>query len=134
MGGEMVPQWIGPSSCTILFDHLYVTWNEAQLRRYFVWLMAALLIVFWSIPIGFTGALSQLDLLLSMVSHPNPLRRWPPWVVGTLQGLLPQLALAVLMLVFPGILKLVIRQQKLPRCSWRSSICRSFTSPSSSPI
>lgn len=65
-------------------------------------------ILFWVIPIGFVGAISNVKYLADKVKFLRFLNDLPPSVIGLLSGLLPPLAISTLVSYVP----------KIFRCEW----------------
>jgi hypothetical protein len=69
------------------------------------------LAVFWAIPIALTGLLSQLKYLETITSHLDGLSNAQ---LSTIQGILPQIALSLLMCCFPLIIRFLVKFYPLP--------------------
>lgn len=63
------------------------------------------LVVFWSIPVAFVGAISQVDNLICILPFLSFINDIPRAVKGVVTGLLPVILLAVLMSLLPIILR-----------------------------
>ncbi len=62
-------------------------------------------ILFWAIPIGFVGAISNINYLTDKVSFLRFLNNLPPSVIGLISGLLPPLAISTLISYVPKIFR-----------------------------
>jgi len=68
-----------------------------------------LLVIFWSIPVAFVGAISNVQSLINIIPAFSFLNKLPSQVFGVVSGLLPVILLAVLMALLPIILRLVAK-------------------------
>lgn len=68
------------------------------------------LIVLWTIPMGATGVLNQLSSATSLLQEVSVLHL-PPYTIGLLQGVVPQVASSFLMLVMVELLKILASWQ-----------------------
>ncbi len=62
-------------------------------------------ILFWAIPIGFVGAISNINYLTDKVNFLRFLNNLPPSVIGLISGLLPPLAISTLISYVPTIFR-----------------------------
>ena len=62
-------------------------------------------ILFWAIPIGFVGAISNINYLTDKVKFLRFLDNLPPSVIGLISGLLPPLAISTLISYVPKIFR-----------------------------
>ena len=111
---KMNLRYLGDSPQEIVYNHLGLGRNEEQIRRFVAWQLSLSLILLWTVPIALTAALSQLQALATAFSIEDAISHWPSWVLGILQGVLPSLALSMLMMLFPQLLRLVVRWRRLP--------------------
>jgi len=88
-------------------------WWKRYARTGFVWIVALSLLVLWAIPVAFTGFLSQITSLADAVPGLHWINSAPAWLTGIVQGVLPQLALAVLTVLLPQVLRVVTGWQGL---------------------
>jgi hypothetical protein len=77
---------------------------EARIRQVISYAATAGLIILWSFPVAFIGIVANVSALAkySWLSWINNL---PSSVLGIIQGILPPLALAVLMMLLPVVLR-----------------------------
>jgi hypothetical protein len=109
----MQTYYLGTSTEDIIWSNLGSTWWERQLRSMLVFILSLGLVLGWTVPIAFTGVLSQLSYLVELVPWLSWVSDLPVWSVALLQGVLPQIALSILLLIFPDILRMVVNQKRL---------------------
>jgi len=73
----------------------------------------ALLIITWTLPIALTGLLSQISYLTGVLPWLNWINRLPGWLLGYIQGILPQTVLTVLIMILPIIFRMIANCQGL---------------------
>lgn len=105
---HMSPRFIGVKPDEIVWKNLNIPWWQKIVRRYVVYLMIAVLIIFWAIPVGIVGIIAQVNTLKSL-----PGLTWigdiPPTILGVISGLLPSVALAILMSLVPVFMRMFAR-------------------------
>lgn len=101
---HMCPKVIGVTPGEVIWPNLSISWWHLVLRRYAVYAFIAVLIIFWAIPVAITGVIAQVSTLQSLPgmgwigSIPKPL-------LGVIAGLLPAVALSILMSFVPIIMR-----------------------------
>ncbi|CEH13742.1 Uncharacterized conserved protein [Ceraceosorus bombacis] len=92
----------------IVWPNLNMNPYEQKIRTAIFWAATLGLVIFWIIPVGFVGIVSNLTGLCSRVS-------WLAWMCriepasGIIQGILPTVFLAVLNMLLPIVLRLFAR-------------------------
>ena len=109
----MLSHYFGKSTEDIIWANLGSTWWEWQLRFLVASVLSMCLVLGWTIPIAFTGALLQLGYLAELFPWLSWVNSLPVWFVAFLQGVLLQITLSILMLIFPNILRATIKQKRL---------------------
>ncbi|TQN64708.1 protein RSN1 [Colletotrichum shisoi] len=102
---QMTPKYIGIQPTEVIWKSLRVSWWQKVVRRYAVIAFIAALIIFWAIPVTIVGIISQVSYL-EKVSFLTWLQKIPDVIMGVVSGLLPSVALAVLMSLVPVIMRL----------------------------
>ncbi|CAD0088728.1 unnamed protein product [Aureobasidium vineae] len=118
---HMAPRYTGMTPGEIIWSNLRIKWWERVLRVTATISFVVALIVFWSFPVAAVGFISNLDNLKDWSSGNPPTTfkegfTWLNWLLalphvifGVVSGLLPTVALAILMSVLPIILRLMAR-------------------------
>ena len=105
--------YLEASPVDVKWANLSKTWWARYARTALVVASAATLILAWSIPVAFTGAISQIAYLTA----PIPWLRWidalPMWLLGCVQGVLPQIMLTALTMLLPYVLRIITERQGL---------------------
>ncbi|KAF2239873.1 DUF221-domain-containing protein [Viridothelium virens] len=104
---HMSPRFIGVKPKEVIWSNLRIKWWERVVRRLGANFAVTALIIFWSIPVAFVGAISNVQALtgISAFKWLNFLNDIPPVVLGVVNGLLPSILLAVLMALLPMFLR-----------------------------
>ncbi|TQV92817.1 DUF221 domain-containing protein [Cordyceps javanica] len=97
---HMEPKAIGVQPRDVIWKNLALPWWQLVIRRYAVYAAVTALIVFWAIPVAIIGVISSVNTIKSL-----PGLTWigdiPPIILGVVSGLLPSVALAILMSLVP---------------------------------
>ncbi|KAI4672886.1 uncharacterized protein J4E78_001389 [Alternaria triticimaculans] len=102
---QMNPRTVEVNPNYVIWDNLTMKWWERYLRMFGVILLIVGLIIFWGIPVSFTGALSQVDSLTETLPWLGFINDAPDWVVSLIQGVLPPAFLAILFAILPLLLR-----------------------------
>ncbi|KAK2018114.1 DUF221-domain-containing protein [Colletotrichum eremochloae] len=102
---QMTPKYIGIQPTEVIWKSLRVSWWQRVVRRYAVIAFIAALIIFWAIPVTLVGIISQVSYL-ETISFLTWLKKIPDVIMGVVSGLLPSVALAILMSLVPVIMRL----------------------------
>ncbi|CAM1503095.1 Fc.00g078710.m01.CDS01 [Cosmosporella sp. VM-42] len=106
---HMAPRYIGVKPSEVVWESLSIPWWQLIVRRYIVLGFITALIVFWAIPVGIVGIIAQVDTLKKL-----PGLTWiadiPTVILGVVSGLLPSVALSILMSLVPVIMRLCAKK------------------------
>lgn len=102
---QMAPRTVEVNPQYVLWDNLTMKWWERYVRMFVVIVMIVALVIFWGIPVSFTGALSQINQLADDVKWLNWILKLPTWLRSFIQGVLPPAFLAILFALLPIILR-----------------------------
>ncbi|PNY28920.1 Uncharacterized protein RSN1 [Tolypocladium capitatum] len=122
---RMCPKFVGVRPAEVVWKSLSIPWWQVVIRRYAVYAFIAALIVFWAIPVAIVGLISQVSTLQQLPgltwlkSIPKVRRALSPSpssastadvflmqpILGVVSGLLPSVALAILMSLVPVIMR-----------------------------
>jgi len=102
---QMDPRTVEVNPNEILWDNLTMAWWMRYVRMFSVIVTIVGLIIFWGIPVSFTGALSQIKTLTDDLHWLAWLNKLPEWLISFIQGVLPPAFLAILFALLPIILR-----------------------------
>jgi hypothetical protein len=102
---QMAPRTVEVNPNYVLWDNLSMKWWERYLRMTGIILLIVGLIIFWGVPVAFTGTLSQIKTLTDQLHWLAWINDLPIWLVSFIQGVLPPLFLAILFAVLPILLR-----------------------------
>ncbi|KAI1658494.1 DUF221-domain-containing protein [Daldinia decipiens] len=114
---QMSPKYIGITPGEIVWSALKVSWWQRIIRRFAVLGFITALIVFWAVPVAVVGAISNINYLANQVFFLKWLLSIPAVVLGLIQGLLPSVALSILMSLVPVIMRLCAKLSGEPSLS-----------------
>lgn len=104
-GLHMSNRVVGIRPSEVIWKSLAVPWWQLVIRRYIVLAFIAALIIFWAIPVAVVGAISNINYLATEYSWLSWLTDIPKVILGVITGLLPSVALAILMSLVPIIMR-----------------------------
>jgi calcium permeable stress-gated cation channel len=98
-------RFIGVLPKEALWNNLTLTPPNRISRASLATLLVIATILFWAIPIGIVGAISNINYLTDKVKFLQFLNKLPPSVIGLISGLLPPLAISTLVSYVPKIFR-----------------------------
>ncbi|KAK0712078.1 hypothetical protein B0H67DRAFT_586939 [Lasiosphaeris hirsuta] len=111
---NMSPRFIGIKPDEIIWSSLRIRWWEHIMRRFLMMGLITAAIVFWSLPSAFVGGISNIDSLSKMLPFLSFIKKLPEAILGVIQGLLPAIALSMLMAAVPMMLRACGRMAGIP--------------------
>lgn len=106
---QMAPRYIGMSPSEVIWSNLKIKWYERGIRSIVTLSICIILVIFWSVPVAFVGAISNVNYLIKLVPALSFINDIPSAILGVVTGLLPTILLAVLMALLPIFLRLMAR-------------------------
>ncbi|KAG2337567.1 DUF221-domain-containing protein [Suillus weaverae] len=110
----MADRYLEVSPPDVIWGNLGLNPYEKRIRMVISYSATAALIIFWSIPVAFVGIISNIKGLCVRESWLAWLCKLPNPVIGIIQGILPPVLLAVLMMLLPIVLRLLGRFEGIP--------------------
>ncbi|CAK7274884.1 phosphate metabolism protein 7 [Sporothrix epigloea] len=106
--GLHMARFIGITPSEVIWSSLDIPWWQLVVRRYAVVAFITAMIVFWAIPVAVVGVISNVNYL-ETISFLSWLKKVPKVVMGLITGLLPSVALSILMSLVPVVMRLCAR-------------------------
>ncbi|KAG2068049.1 DUF221-domain-containing protein [Suillus decipiens] len=110
----MADRYLEVSPPDVIWGNLGLNPYEKRIRVALSYSATAALIIFWAIPVAFVGIISNIEGLCVRESWLAWLCKLPSPVIGIIQGILPPVLLAVLMMLLPIVLRLFGRFEGIP--------------------
>ncbi|KAJ9135816.1 hypothetical protein P3X46_032951 [Hevea brasiliensis] len=113
---QMVDTWTAmeaPEPRQLLWTNLKIKFFKRQIRQYVVYIIVALTILFYMIPIGFISALTTLDNLKKILPFLKPVVNIVA-IKTVLEAYLPQIALIVFLALLPKLLLFLSKAEGIP--------------------
>lgn len=98
---------IGVAPEDIIWDNLSLTKTKQHGKRVLANTFLTLMIIFWAIPVAVVGCISNITFLTEKVHFLRFINNCPNVILGLITGVLPTVALAVLMSFVPVIIKAI---------------------------
>ncbi|KAJ4265006.1 phosphate metabolism protein 7 [Fusarium torreyae] len=106
---HMAPRYIGVKPDEVVWKSLNFPWWQIVIRRYVIFAIIAALIIFWAIPVAIVGVIAQVNTIKTL-----PGLTWiqdiPSVILGVVSGLLPSVALSILMSLVPVFMRICAKQ------------------------
>ncbi|KAF2103468.1 DUF221-domain-containing protein [Rhizodiscina lignyota] len=106
---QMAPRFTGMTPGDVIWSNLRIRWWERVIRQFATLAAVVALIVFWSVPVAFVGAISNVNYLIKEIPALGFINDIPQVILGVVTGLLPSILLAVLMALLPIFLRLMAK-------------------------
>ncbi|KAH7132267.1 hypothetical protein B0J11DRAFT_557025 [Dendryphion nanum] len=123
---HMQPRTVEVNPNYILWDNLTMKWYMRYIKTFAVIAIIAGLIIFWGIPVSFTGALSQIHKLTDEFKWLAWINKLPGWLLNFIQGVLPPALLAILFVVLPIILRFLAEVTGVTTAGERELLVQNF--------
>lgn len=107
-------KWLDVASEDVIWTNLSMNPLQQRVRVLISWGVTIALVVFWSLPVGFVGMISNVNSLCSKVSWMAWLCKLPAPVPGIIQGILPPAGMAILFILLPIFLRFLAKFQGIP--------------------
>lgn len=114
--GLHMARFIGITPSDVVWSSLSIPWWQLVTRRFAVIAFICALIIFWAIPVAVVGVISNVNYLES-ISFLSWLKSVPEIIMGFITGLLPSVALSILMSLVPVVMRLCARLSGEPSAS-----------------
>jgi len=106
-------QYLEASSVNVKWKNLSKNWWSRYTRTVLVVIFIIALILAWSISVVFTGLVSQIAYLTTLLPWLHWIDTLPAWLFGCIQGVLPQLILIALITLLPYVLRIITERRGL---------------------
>jgi hypothetical protein len=116
---QMVDKWTvvdAPEPRQVIWTNLKIKFFQRQVRQYVVYVIVALAILFYMIPIGFISALTTLDNLKKLIPFIKPVVNVKA-LKTVLEAYLPQIALIIFLALLPKFLFFLSKAEGIPSLS-----------------
>lgn len=119
---NMRSEIVGVRPEEIYWKGMYFSWYERIIRRFLVQGFVAVMVIFWAIPAALIGIISNVKYLTDKFVFLAWINKLPTVILGLISGLLPAVALSLLMSAVP-----IVMRSKSPfpykNSTNKSSVC-----------
>lgn len=105
----MAPRYIGLDPTQVIWSNLRIKWWERIIRYTVTVGFIIALVVFWAIPTAVVGAISNITFLTDHVFFLAFINNLPNWIKGVITGLLPTVAMSILISLVPIVMRLMAK-------------------------
>ncbi|KAJ3734584.1 hypothetical protein DFJ43DRAFT_1063453 [Lentinula guzmanii] len=114
---RMSRRYLEISPSDVIWSNLSLNPFEINIRIAISWAITLALIIFWAIPVALIGTISNIQSVCTKEKWLSWLCSLPSPVIGIIQGILPPVLLAVLMMLLPIVLRLLAKFEGIPKRS-----------------
>uniref|UniRef100_A0AC34GPI1 DUF221-domain-containing protein n=1 Tax=Panagrolaimus sp. ES5 TaxID=591445 RepID=A0AC34GPI1_9BILA len=104
---KAVKRQTGISPNDVIWDNLKLTAARRRIKKLIAIIALTAMVIFWSIPIALVGAITNINMLTDRVKFLSFINNMPDVLLGLITGLLPVVALAILMALVPLFIRLI---------------------------
>ncbi|PVH71300.1 DUF221-domain-containing protein [Cadophora sp. DSE1049] len=94
----------------IVWNSMYFPWWQRIIRRFAIQGFVVAMVIFWALPAAIVGMISNIKDITEKLTFLGWINDLPKVVLGLISGLLPAVALAMLMAIVPMIMRACARQ------------------------
>ncbi|KAI9271894.1 hypothetical protein BDA99DRAFT_501259 [Phascolomyces articulosus] len=113
----MAPRYIQIASTDIIWENMNVKSYERLGRRAISLVITSAIVIFWAIPVAFVQLVANIDSLSKILPFLAGLKDLPSTLVGIIQGILPAVALAILISLVPVVFRILSKNEGIPQKS-----------------
>jgi hypothetical protein len=115
---QMAPRTIGISPSDVIWENMNIRSFERMMRRFLSISITSAIIIFWAVPVVFVQAVANLDTLAKALPFLAGINNLGPTAVGIIQGILPAVALSILISLVPVIFAFLSTKEGIPQKSF----------------
>ncbi|GAA5795702.1 hypothetical protein HPULCUR_001064 [Helicostylum pulchrum] len=115
---QMAPRYIQIAPSDIIWENMNIKSYERMLRRFVSIACTTVIIIFWAVPVVFVQAIANIDELAKILPFLSIIKELDPAIVGIIQGILPAVALSVLISLVPIIFTIFSTKEGIPQKSF----------------
>lgn len=102
---HMKAEIVGVRPEEIYWNSMYYRWWERIVRRFLIQGFVVSMVIFWALPAALVGIISNIKFLSGKVFFLHWLNKLPSPILGLISGLLPAVALSMLMAIVPMVMR-----------------------------
>ncbi|RDW60662.1 DUF221-domain-containing protein [Coleophoma cylindrospora] len=106
---HMDPRAVGAVPDEIIWNNLKMGKSTQKARMAAATTFIVLMIIFWAIPVAVVGCISNINYLTEKVTFLSFINKCPKVILGLITGLLPSVALSILMALVPIVCRLMAK-------------------------
>jgi len=110
----------------VIYPNLALGNTNISLRTMIAYTFLVVMIIFWTVPVAFVGLISNVTYLTEKIPSLNFIYRMPSSLLGIITGLLPSIALLILMALVPVIMRFAAKSAGRPTYISVERVTQSF--------
>ncbi|RCH85850.1 hypothetical protein CU098_003115, partial [Rhizopus stolonifer] len=115
---KMAPRYVQVAPSDIIWENTSIRSHERMIRRFVSFAITTAIIIFWAAPVVFVQAIANIQTLSKAFPFLAGINDLGPTVVGIIQGILPAVALSILISLVPIIFTILSTKEGIPQRSF----------------
>ncbi|RCH77760.1 hypothetical protein CU098_000546, partial [Rhizopus stolonifer] len=115
---QMAPRNIAIAPSDVIWENMNIKSFERLVRRFLSILITSAIIIFWAVPVVFVQAIANLEKLSKILPFLDGINYLGTTVVGIIQGILPAVALSILISLVPVVFTFLSKNEGIPQHSF----------------
>ncbi|CAO3697007.1 unnamed protein product [Rhizopus stolonifer] len=115
---HMAPRHIAIEPSDVIWDNMNIRSFERLVRRFASMVITTAIIIFWAVPVVFVQAIANLEKLSKVIPFLTGLNTLGPTAIGIIQGILPAIALSILISLVPIVFTFLSKSEGIPQNSF----------------
>lgn len=111
---RLAPRYIEVSPVDVIWENLNMGAYELMIKKFWSTAAVSAITLLWAIPVAFVASIASLNALAKILPFLSVLNNFPV-VVGIIQGILPTVALAILLALVPIVFRMLSSYEGIPR-------------------
>ncbi|RUS17953.1 hypothetical protein BC937DRAFT_89315 [Endogone sp. FLAS-F59071] len=111
---RLAPRYIEVSPSDVIWGNLNMGAYERMIKKFWSTAAVSAITLLWAIPVAFVASIASLNALAKILPFLSVLNKLPV-VVGIIQGILPTVALAILLALVPIVFRMLSSFEGIPR-------------------
>ncbi|KAG0749300.1 hypothetical protein G6F35_003462 [Rhizopus arrhizus] len=115
---SMTPRHIAIAPSDVIWENMNIRSFERLVRRFISMVITTAIVIFWAVPVVFVQAIANLEKLSQAIPFLKGLDAFGPTAIGIIQGILPAVALSILISLVPVIFTFLSKSEGIPQTSF----------------
>ncbi|KAI9269415.1 hypothetical protein BY458DRAFT_533760 [Sporodiniella umbellata] len=115
---HMAPRNIAIAPSDVIWENMNIKSFERLVRKFISIVLTTIIIIFWAVPVVFVQAVANLEKLSQILPFLSAVNLLGKTAVGIIQGILPAVALSILISLVPVVFTFLSKSEGIPQHSF----------------